>query len=151
MKKNIFWMVVLTICLVGCKDNAEVRSAVGTYSYKSTAMLQIDSLLPVTLIEQGTMEIVSLKDQDSVLFTFNELLGGTYSTHASIKGNDIVLCPFTRSLSYALRISPITIFVQGSGHVYDNTVVLNLNYHNQAEDSLCISAPDVLVTAKKNK
>ncbi|MCQ2348639.1 MAG: hypothetical protein MJZ65_05565 [Paludibacteraceae bacterium] len=151
MKKNIFLLALLTLSLVGCQDSAEVRSAVGTYSYKSSTTLQIDTLPSVTLIEQGALEIVSLKNKDSVLLTFNELLGGVYSTHACLDGDVITLCPFTRPLSHALLLNPLTIVVSGDGHVYDDNVVLNLSYQNLPTDSVYISAPEVLLIAKKNK
>lgn len=151
MKKNMYWMAVLTIFFVGCKDTAEVRSAVGTYSYKASVTLQVDTLPSIAYVEQGTLEIVSLKDKDSVMLSFSELLGGVYCTHASIDGDELELCPFTRSLGYVMWLDPITIQVSGSGHVYDDNVVLDLEYQNMPEDSLRISAPDVLLIAKKIK
>jgi len=151
MKKNIFLLVILTIAMVGCKDNAEVRSAIGTYSYKTSGTLTVDTLLGISFFEQGAMDIVSLKNKDSVLVTFNELLGDVYSTRGSIVGNEIRLQPFFRRFVNAKVINPITIVVTGNGQIYDSSIVLNLNYSGLANDSLALTANNVQLIAKKNK
>jgi len=159
MKKNIFILVILTVALVGCKDNAEVRSAIGTYSYKSSGTLVLDSLnqgtsdtlIQVAFTEIGALEVISMKDKDSVMVTFNELLGDVYSTRGSIKGNEIILQPFFRRFVNGKIIYPTTIAVTGNGHIYDSSIVMNLNYSGLAEDSLALAANDVQLIAKKNK
>jgi len=152
-------LVILTMALVGCKDNAEVRSAVGTYSYKTSGIMELDSLtqgasdtlIQVAFTEMGALEVVSLKDKDSVLITFNELMGDVYSTRGSIKGNEIVLQPFFRRFMNAKVINPTTIAVTGNGQIYDSSIVMNLNYSGLADDSLALTANNVQLIAKKNK
>jgi len=151
MKKNFFLLVILAMALVGCKDNAEVRSAAGTYSYKTSGTIQVDTLRKVTFTEIGAMEVVSLKDKDSVLITFNELLGDVYSTRGSIQGNEITLSPFTRTWAELLGNNPIVMQVSGQGQVYDGSIVMTLQYSGMTQDSLKISANNVQLIAKKNK
>lgn len=143
-------MALAAIALTGCKDTAQVRSAIGTYSYKSSGTLTVDSLSPVRFTEQGAMEVVSLKNKDSVLVTFNELFGEVYATHASIKGKEITFTPFERIIFSSILTGPVTVQVRGEGQVLDDCITLNLEYHNRPSDSLSLSATDVLLIAKKN-
>jgi len=151
MKKNFFLLVILVMALFGCKDNAEVRSAIGTYSYKTSGTLSVDALIGVNFIEQGAMDIVSLKDKDSVLVTFNELFGNVYSTHGSIKGNEITFNPFTRPLVNTKVLTPVNITVSGAGNIYDGSIVMSLQYVGFTKDSMMLVADDVQLIAKKNK
>ena len=113
--------------------------------------MQVDSLPEIAYKEQGALEIISLRDKDSVLLTFNELSGGVYVTHASIEGGEIKLCPFERPLSYSQRLDPITVQVSGGGQVYDGSVVLNMNCQTHEADKPHILARELLLVAKKNK
>lgn len=151
MKKSLFLMVIATIVCVSCKDTTEVRSAMGTYSYKSTGTIKIDTLSPIDLSEQGAMDIVSLKNKDSVLVTFNELFGDVYATYACIKGKNITLNPFTRKIDPStILLAQRTIQVSGEGKVYDGTITLHLEYHQLPTDTIPVSA-EVLLIAKKNQ
>jgi len=151
MKKNLFLLAIIGLILAGCQDSTEVRSAVGTYSYKASGILQVDTLASTALTEQGALEIVSLKNNDSVLITFNELLGGVYSTRGSIQGNEITLQPFTRNFVHVKVINPVTIVVTGKGNIYDNNIIMELHYSSLDQDSIMLTANDVQLIAKKNK
>ena len=149
-KTKLLFLLTLVISFVGCKDTAQVRSAIGTYSYKSSGTLTVDSLSPVRFTEQGAMEVVSLKNKDSVLITFNELFGEVYATRASIKGKELTFTPFERIIEPSILTQSMWVQVSGKGQVLDDCITLNLEYHNRPLDTTLISATDVLLIAKKN-
>jgi len=151
MKKNMLWMALMSVLLVGCEESADVRSARGLYSYKSSGIVEIDSIGSVSLTEQGSMEVISLQNEDSVLLTFNELAGGVYSAYASIKGDEITLSPFTRQLSDKLLINPVEVRAEGSGRVYNGSLILELHYTGKTKEGLRVESEKIELIARKNK
>lgn len=121
MKKILFGTVCvcMAVLVTGCDDAAEVRSAKGTYSFKTSGMATLttdeESRQVALSDESGQMEIVSLHEGDSVLLLFNQVDGGVYSTRG------VVASPEENGQALPLRFAPFerTYSVVTTKTVYD--------------------------------
>lgn len=109
MKKQMFYLAAICLVMASCSDTADVRDAKGGYRFKTTGKVTLqmpDTNNPKATISQvvnmnnesGTFELVSLKDNDKVLLTFDQLNGDVYHTKGTLSGDDLTFESFTRTL-----------------------------------------------------
>ncbi|MGN0187558.1 MAG: hypothetical protein ACI392_07435 [Paludibacteraceae bacterium] len=112
MNKIALWMACVAVAMMmcGCDDAAAVRSAKGTYSFKTSGQAVLDSLEGdaksiVLDDESGQLEIISLHDADSLLLTFNQMGGGVYSSRGTLKDNELRFEPYARTYSVVTTVT----------------------------------------------
>lgn len=138
--KRFIIILVSTLALVSCED--QVSRVSGTYAYKISGNVTVDEKERSLPVEEGAMEVIRLS-ADSALLTFNVLRGGVYTTYAEIANQEIVLAPYTRSLT--IGVKEYTVTVSGEGTIYDGTIVVDLNY-----DSAEVFGEGLTLLCKKN-
>lgn len=105
----MFYLAAICLVMASCSDTADVRDAKGGYRFKTTGKVTLqmpDTNNPKATISQvvnmnnesGTFELVSLKDNDKVLLTFDQLNGDVYHTKGTLSGDDLTFESFTRTL-----------------------------------------------------
>jgi len=138
--KRFIIILVSALALVSCED--QVSRVSGTYAYKISGNVTLGENERSLPVEEGSMEVIRLS-ADSALLTFNVLRGGVYTTYAKIEEKEIVLEPYTRSLTIGLK--EYTVMASGEGTIYDGTIVIDLNY-----DSADVLGEDITLLCKKN-
>ena len=152
MKTNHFLLLFVAACvLASCQT--ELQQATGDYSYKTSgeavSYSATDTLRLTLPNESGTLDIVSMHTEDSVLLTFNTFGGEVYSTHGLINGKDLIFNPFERTLHIGLLTYDIT--VSGTARRYDETVVFDLTYSGQSQSlDRTLESTKVQTIAKQN-
>lgn len=106
--------------------------------------------------EQGQMHI--LEDGDSLIVTFNNILGNADVTSATLKNGTLKLSgKSTKSIQInegGLRSWSGRVFYGGSGKRYDDMLILDLDYSGQitvSGKSMTIVSSDVKCVAQSNK
>lgn len=190
MKKQLVLLSVVCLLLASCSDSAEIRDAKGGYRFKTTGKVtlkvpsesnhKVKESSTVNLAnETGSFELVSLKDDDKVLLTFDQLNGDVYHTEGVLSEDELTFDPFTRTLNLPIvteysdtihvhtvlgtvRDSIITftktrnevfdITVSGTGTTYENNIIFNLTYkgESQEDDERTIEGTDIQMLCKKN-
>jgi len=150
--KKWYLLVIVLAALIGCKKSEpvldQVDKIVGDYSYKISGIAVVDSDSVRLTDEIGAMEIVRI-DSSNVLMTFNALTGPAYYTHAQVAGDQITLASYNRTIGVLAR--DYAIVGSGAGEIYETTILLDLSYAMQQEDSLhSLTAKDLTVLCKKN-
>lgn len=134
MKKSIT-LLIMAICLMSCHQN--IHQAAGTYSYKLTGEVQVDTSLVRLPNEIGTLDLIPLHDS-TLLITMNVLSDGVYQTEAVLSGKHIVLAPMKRLMELkvsTLRNDLFDVNISGEGDVYDGQLVLELSYSGISRNS----------------
>ena len=109
MKKQMFYLAAMCLVMASCADTADVRDAKGGYRFKTTGKVTLempDESNPKATVSQivnltnetGSFELVSLKDNDKVLLTFDQLNGDVYHTKGTLSGDELTFDAFTRTL-----------------------------------------------------
>ncbi len=125
--KKLFFPLFLLVWLTGCQDAVQQLS--GTYSYKISGTVNVDSVGESRINEIGSMELIHLT-ADSALLAFNALNGPAYTTSATIRDKQIHLYPYQRTLESGLRTKTVT--ADGEGEIYDQTIVIRLSYRGDS-------------------
>lgn len=113
MKKKMFYLAALCLVMASCADTADVRDAKGGYRFKTTGKVTLqmpDENNPKATVSQivnlanetGSFELVSLKDNDKVLLTFDQLNGNVYHTKGTLSGDELNFDQFTRTLDLSI-------------------------------------------------
>ena len=138
--------LTLTLCLISC--NNEIKNAAGDYSYKASGSVLIDDTLSLNLEDEiGAMTLIQ-KSQDSLLLTFNVLNGNVYTATGSLCDQVLTLNPFSRSIKANILLYNIQ--VTGSGEVYEDNIILHLQYHGTStSERHTLSSTDILLVAKR--
>lgn len=110
--KRILIFTSISVILLGCEETMEVRSAKGSYSFKTSGKAELGNLdredKTIELEnESGQLEIISLHNEENVMLTFNQINGGVYSTKGTIKDDILEIEPYTRTYTIT---STITIY-----------------------------------------
>ena len=170
MKKicSIF-LCAAAVLLSACQDTAEVRSAAGGYTYKTSGVVTItkaDTVMEVHLTpETGMMTLASNKNGKEATLSFNHNGGDSYDMVATIDKDSIYLMPGSRFIDVAVaqdtllfgnvnkRRESFEIEVTGDGKVMSNgDVCLNLHYEGDAlNDGYHLEGNEVHVHAKRVK
>ncbi len=190
MKKQFVLLATLCLVLASCEDTADVRDAKGGYRFKTTGKVTLstpDEANPKATIstiinltnETGSFELVSLKDGDKVLLTFDQLNGDVCHTEGALSGKDLSFSPFTRTLElpidteykdtiripiignltrdsiYTYTVTKTETFdvtVSGTGKVYTNNIIFSLTYEgkSQTNEQHSIKGTDIEMLCKKN-
>lgn len=87
------------------------------------------------------MEIIG-QQGNNVLLTFNQLAGGVYVTTAVLNDSVLSLTPFDKVIFYQRDYDVV---VSGQGHVYDQTIVFDLQYSSDK-----LNADKITMIAKHN-
>lgn len=142
MKKTILFLF-LCLLITGCRN--ELKCLEGTYSYKVSGKAVIDagdSTNTVVLGDEiGAMEIIG-QQGNNVLLTFNQLAGGVYVTTAVLNDSVLSLMPFDKVIFYQRDYDVV---VSGKGHIYDQTIVFDLQYSSDK-----LNADKITMIAKHN-
>lgn len=173
--------------LAACNDSSEVRSAKGAYRFKTTGKVTLkenfqgatkaDTLVANLESESGTLELVSLHDEDSVLLTIDPLNGNVTVTRGEIKGKRLNFTEYARTIEVPTTVTyydtikidlglitkdtiiarernayePYDIRVSGHADVYDNNLVFHLEYTGKSQTSeRTLRGKDITSLAKKN-
>lgn len=187
MKKQFFLLAALCLVLASCEDTADVRNAKGGYRFKTTGKVTLsvpDESNPKATVstivnltnETGSFELVSLKDGDKVLLTFDPLNGDVSHTEGVLSGSDLTFNAFTRTLEvpvdtevkdtitipiiggdtvYTYTVTKTEVFditVSGTGKVYTNNIIFSLVYEgkSQTNEQHTIKGTDIEMLCKKN-
>ncbi len=138
MKKQMFYLAAICLVMASCADTADVRDAKGGYRFKTTGKVTLqmpDESNPKATVSQvvnltnetGSFELVSLKDNDKVLLTFDQLNGDVYHTKGTLSGDELSFDAFTRTLDL-----PITTEYSDTLHI----PYLDLLGQNKFRDSI---------------
>lgn len=190
MKKQFVLLAALCLLMASCDDSAEVRDAKGGYRFKTTGKVTLytpDESNPKATLstvinltnETGSFELVSLKDGDKVLLTFDQLNGDVCHTEGTLSGKDLSFNPFTRTLEvpvdteykdtiripiigdltkdsiYTYTVTKTEVFditVSGTGKTYENNIIFSLNYkgESQTDKQHTIEGTGIEMLCKKN-
>lgn len=121
---------------------------VGSYSYKTSGIVEIDEDQVVLPNESGALEIQQ-DSENELRLVFNQLNGGVYTTTATLADNVITLEPLSRTIT--VNLVPYELEVTGSGDHKDGVIVFTLHYKGTSllgESTLV--GEDILMIAKKN-
>ncbi len=190
MKKQLVLFAMACVLLTSCSDTAEIRDAKGGYRFKTTGKVTLQvpdgknqkatvSTVVNLANESGTFELVSLKDGDKVLLTFDQLNGDVYHTNGVLSGDELTFEAFNRTLnlpivteySDTIHIHPLIgtvrdsiitytkthnemfdITVTGNAKTYENNIIFNLTYKGESQEDKqrTIEGSDIQMLCKKN-
>ena len=139
--KKVGILLVVLLCLVGCRD--DVQQIAGTYSYKISGSALLDSAEISLRTEQGAMEVIPVTNEKAMV-TFNPMNGDVYYTTMYVQGKNLT-CSYSRSVRYSVRDYKVQ--VEGKGYVYDNTLLFTLHYYNE---DYSFVADSLVLLCKKN-
>ena len=156
MKKLLQGTLLCAIMLVftACQEDVTVRNIKGAYRYKASGIVQIadpneTSVRTHTLTETGVLELVSLRDGNDLLLTFNQSGGGVYTTRAAASEETLRFDPFARTMTVDLETYNVE--VSGRGEVYDNTLILYLTLNGKSVSSdKTLQSTEIQMLAQKN-
>lgn len=146
MKHTILYLAVIALVLTGCQE--PMKMLVGSYSYKTSGIVEIDEDQVVLPNESGALEIQQ-DSENELRLVFNQLNGGVYMTTATLAENVITLEPLSRTIT--VNLVPYELEVTGSGDHKDGVIVFTLHYKGTSllgESTLV--GEDILMIAKKN-
>lgn len=165
--KYKYWIIsLLAIVMVGCSE--PINEVAGSYSYKVSGKVSVDSLSVNLADEIGAMELIRRNDT-TLLVTLNQMNGSVYTTEAVLREKTLILREFERVLTLSfpytdslglltdtLQINRYTresfdISVSAIGEKLENTIVLTVLYngHSQTSDAI-LRGEDIRLVAKKN-
>lgn len=121
---------------------------VGSYSYKTSGIVEIDEDQVVLPNESGAIEIQQ-DSENELRLVFNQLNGGVYTTTATLADNVITLEPLSRTIT--INLLSYELEVTGSGDHKDGVIVFTLHYKGTSLlDESPLVGEDILMIAKKN-
>ncbi|MGM9837578.1 MAG: hypothetical protein ACI30A_03700 [Paludibacteraceae bacterium] len=150
-------LCAIVLLLAGCAEDVTVRNIKGAYRYKASGVVTVTTTstnsAPTTrthnLSETGVMEIVSLKDGDDVLLTFNQSGGSVFNTRGTASDEDLRFDSFTRTMQ--LDLETYNVEVSGKGEIYENTIILYLTMSGTSTSSdRTLEAKEIQMLAQKN-
>lgn len=166
MKYRFFIVSFVLLLFVSCQE--PIQQLVGSYSYKSSGKVMVDSTEINLSDEIGAMDLIRRSDS-TLLITFNQLGGAVYMTDANVEENEIVLKPYERTLTItypyvdSLNILADTItldrqiretfdvVVNGYGERLNETIIFSLTIVGESQTSDArLKGEDILMIAKKN-
>lgn len=190
MKKQLVLFAMACVLLTSCSDTAEIRDAKGGYRFKTTGKVTLQvpdrknhkatvSTVVNLANESGSFELVSLKDGDKVLLTFDQLNGDVCHTNGILSGDELTFEAFNRTLnlpivteySDTIHIHPLIgtvrdsiitytktrnemfdITVTGNAKTYENNIIFNLTYKGESQEDKqrTIEGNDIQMLCKKN-
>ena len=149
MKKGLYLTMVLVVMSVlsGCKS--ELQQIAGEYSYKISGNAIVDSTEVHLTNESGALHIID-KDEKELLLTFNMLAGDVYTTNAELSAKVLKINEFERVIMHNAKNYKIK--VTGEGNVYDNNIVLDMQYKGMSmdKDSIELESKDIKLVATRN-
>lgn len=149
MKKGLYLTIVLVVMavLAGCKN--ELQQVSGEYSYKISGNAIVDSTEVHLTNESGALHIID-KDEKELLLTFNMLAGDVYTTKAELSAKVLKINEFERVIMHNAKNYKIK--VTGEGNVYDNNIVLDMQYKGMSmdKDSIELESKDIKLVATRN-
>ena len=149
MKKGLYLTIVLVVMavLAGCKN--ELQQVSGEYSYKISGNAIVDSTEVHLTNESGALHIID-KDEKELLLTFNMLAGDVYTTNAELSAKVLKINEFERVIMHNAKNYKIK--VTGEGNVYDNNIVLDMQYKGMSmdKDSIELEGKDIKLVATRN-
>ena len=149
MKKGLYLTIVLVVMavLAGCKN--ELQQVSGEYSYKISGNAIVDSTEVHLTNESGALHIID-KDEKELLLTFNMLAGDVYTTNAELRAKVLKINEFERVIMHNAKNYKIK--VTGEGNVYDNNIVLDMQYKGMSmdKDSIELESKDIKLVATRN-
>lgn len=149
MKKGLYLTMVLVVMavLAGCKS--ELQQIAGEYSYKISGVVLVDSVEQRMTNETGALHIIDTKDE--LLLTFNMLGGDVYTAKASLDNKELAIHTFERIIYHSGHNYKTT--VSGKGNVWDENIVLEMNYKGMSmdNDSIIWENKNIQFVATRNK
>ena len=149
MKKGLYLTILLVVMavLAGCKN--ELQQVSGEYSYKISGNAIVDSTEVHLTNESGALHIID-KDEKELLLTFNMLAGDVYTTNAELSAKVLKINEFERVIMHNAKNYKIK--VTGEGNVYDNNIVLDMQYKGMSmdKDSIELEGKDIKLVATRN-
>lgn len=151
-------VVCVLMMATGC-TNQDVKLFTGEYTYKTSGNVDItlngNSFTHTLNNSIGQMDIVDLKQNDSVLIVKNEMSGSVQTLRAQVREDSLFLEPYSKELSVTLN-GETTIFdiqISGNGVIYDkNTIIINEVYDGEAQGSVTgsLNGESIKTVAKRN-
>lgn len=146
MKKKLSILILVVLGLVSCQE--PIQTLVGTYSFKTSGVVEVEDIQMVLPNESGTLELQQTSE-DELRMVFNQMGGGVYTATATLMDNVIMLYPFDRTIT--VNMIPYELVVTGQGQYNDGIIVFELQYHGTSLiGSSSLSGGDILMIAKKN-
>lgn len=163
--RNISLVIGSILCLIfsSCqKEGADLFD--GSYSFKTSGTLTINkkstegeehSFNHQLTSESGQMNILK-ESKSSVIITMNVVGGQVLVIPASIVDNTLKIDSFKQMINIKDGLQEISIEcgVSGDGKIYDDVVIINLNYTGTGANSLntyTITNSEVNCVAKRNE
>lgn len=187
MKSKIFILLGLVLCMMACTESNAVRDVKGAYRYKTTGKVVLeenfegatkaDTLVANLDNESGSIEVVSLHKDDSLLVTVDQLNGNVVVTRGAVNNGRLHFAPYSRTLAVktdvmyydtiSIRVGVLEkdtvitrvrkeyevydITVNGYADVYDNNLVFTLGYKGKSQTSArTLRGEGISCLAKKN-
>lgn len=172
MRIKPMFVTLLTIAvsltaLTGCRKSA-IDEISGSYTFKTSGRVgfvpsaqpeegPVDTTWVELIPEQGQLNIVAKdREQSRLIVTWQDILGGAFSSEATLSGNTLQLSPSAKSISLAgtiLSSDRIRVRFSGTGTRYDNMLIMTLDYQGEAVIGLVpmtIAASEIECIAKAN-
>jgi len=187
MKSKIFFLLGVVLCMMACTESNAVRDVKGAYRYKTTGKVVLeenyegatksDTLVANLDNESGTLEVVSLHKDDSLLVTIDRMNGEVIATRGTVNNGRLQFAPYKRTLevkddvtyydTISIHIGTLEkdtvitrvrqeyevfdITVSGYADVYDNNLVFTLGYKGKSQTSeRTLRGEGISCLAKKN-
>lgn len=149
MNKGLYLTMVLVVMavLTGCKS--ELKQVAGEYSYKISGSAIVDSTEVHLTNESGALHIID-KDEKELLLTFNMLGGDVYTALGDLSSKSLSIKEFERIIVHNTKDYKVK--VSGSGEVYDDNIVLDMQYKGMSmdKDSIELESKDIKLVATRN-
>ena len=163
MTTRILYGAIGCIALLLSACSNHLQTILGDYSYKTSATVLINDTIDIALDEEiGSIDIVHIGDS-TLLLTINELGGGIYTTHATLRGQNLLLEPYSKriTLTYTqqdtlthlprLYQTTFTTNISGKATQYEHTLVFDLTYQGiSLSDQQILIGNQITMVAKKN-
>lgn len=176
--KKTLCLCLCMMTLAACKN--EVTTTTGDYTYKTSGVVEISATLAdgtshlqrVTLPDEtGQLQVINLHSSDSLLLLFNQLGGSAWQNTATVKDQQLTFPAYEHTLALTVEdvrfdTLPMTgtvvrdsvhqreVFdctVSGTGHTYDDAIVLTLQYTGTSRTSeKTLKGTDIQTIAKRN-
>lgn len=165
---TLLTIAVSLVALTGCRKSA-IDEISGSYTFKTSGRVgfvpsayfegegPVDTTWVELIPEQGQLNIVAKdREQSRLIVTWQDILGGAFSSEATLSGNTLQLSPSAKSISLAgtiLSSDRIRVRFSGTGTRYDNMLIMTLDYQGEAVIGLVpmtIAASEIECIAKAN-
>ena len=150
MKKIILGFGLVLFCgLMATSCKSELQQVSGEYSYKISGSAIVDSAEVRLTNETGALHIID-KDEKELLLTFNMLGGDVYTALGDLSSKSLNIREFERIIVHNTKDYKVK--VSGSGEVYDDNIVLDMQYKGMSmdKDSIELESKDIKLVATRN-